>query len=403
MRETLVIREHNEREYDLSQDQVAVLEADFSKEVQLTPMRDPKRFLIRVSSSVGFIQLPGDLTLAIRSKIPAESILYLLMLVYDPDKKIFRPEEQHFSTFEGIFEFVVQEFVRHVEDLIAGGILRNYQQKEDDLIMIRGKLQITETLRRHPAVRDRHWCQYSRLTPDICENKIIKSTILQLKNYSYQRLDLRSRIRRLERAFIDVAQEIDSLDLFDDLEYHRLNDHYRPALGLARILLENITFSGSVGSESFLSFLINMDWLFEKVIETYLKRWKHAELKVVGQRKESLDHGSQVKVKPDVTLLRGRSPVFAVDAKYKLDPDQKDIYQILAYCHALGIGEAALAYPMSENMPQGKLFIREPGNVGISYVPIDLSGAPQEIEANAEIFINRISQLIPYETIASVE
>ncbi len=396
MSTVLQLREHREVEYRLSQEQVAVIQKSFKDEVVLTPTLIKDHYILRAGSHVGFLQLPGGLTLVIEPKIPIDTIFFLLTFVYDPTKEIFRQEEQRYTTIDGLFEYVVEVFTHQVEDLIARGILRNYQVRHDDLLAIRGKLQIMETLRRRPVIRDRHWCSFSHFTPDVPENVILRATVHMLKFHAYRAADLPSRLRRLERALAEVALDPEPLDLFDLLEFHRLNEHYRPTLSLACLLLEHITFTGAVGRQAFLSFLIDMDWLFEKVIEAFLQRWSPMGLQAVGQRQYALDRGAHVKVRPDVILLRGRKPVFALDAKYKLDPNRADIYQILAYCHALGIQEAALAYPYTEKVPVGRLSIREPGNVGIHYVPIDLSGTPEEIEVKGKAFAERIGQLIHY-------
>lgn len=397
MSQVLQLREHREVEYKLSQEQVAAIQKSFKDEIRLTPTLNKDHYILRSGSDVGFLQLPGDLTLIIEPKIPIDTIFFLLTFVYDPTKDIFRQEEQRYTTTEGLFEYVVEVFTHQVEDLVARGILRHYQARRDDLLAIRGKLQIMETLRRRPVIRDRHWCSFSHFTPDVSENIILRSTVHILKFHAYRAADLPSRLRRLERALAEVAFGLEPLGLFDQLEFHRLNEHYRPTLSLARLLLEHITFSGAEGQRAFLSFLIDMDWLFEKVIEAFLKRWRPVRgLQTIGQKKYPLDKAKYVKVKPDITLFKGRTPVFVLDAKYKLDPDQTDIYQILAYCHALGIQEAALVYPVSEKVPVGRLSIREPGNVCIHYVPIDLSGSPEEIEVKGKEFSERIGQLIPY-------
>jgi 5-methylcytosine-specific restriction endonuclease McrBC regulatory subunit McrC len=39
----------------------------------------------------------------------------------------------------------------------------------------------------------------------------------------------------------------------------------------------------------------------------------------------------------DVVLYQRDNPLMVVDAKYKLDARQGDLYQVVAYCHAPGL------------------------------------------------------------------
>lgn len=57
-------------------------------------------------------------------------------------------------------------------------------------------------------------------------------------------------------------------------------------------------------------------------------------------------------MRPDLVWYRGGSPVAVVDAKYKVErpsgfPDA-DLYQMLAYCIALGLRDGHLVYARGE-------------------------------------------------------
>ena len=72
-------------------------------------------------------------------------------------------------------------------------------------------------------------------------------------------LVLNLRLRRLLRVLTDVVLDWQAVERFDRLVYHRLNEHYRPALALARLLLSYLSLSGSRGPNQFLAFLVDMN------------------------------------------------------------------------------------------------------------------------------------------------
>ena len=316
-------------------------------------------------------------------------------MVYDPSREFLQVEEQKYPTTQGLFEFVVRIFISHVEDLIARGILKGYRIRIDDPNAIKGKLLITETIHRRPIVRDRHWCSYSQFTANILENIIIRSTAQILQAYRYREAYLQDRIRRVGRALGQVSIELEPRMKFQELEFNRLNEPYRPALFLAKLLLDHIMFSGSEGEEPFLAFLIDMNWLFEKVVWTIINQHS-SDLGVTAREQKyyPLDKASLVKVQPDVILYHQNLPALILDAKYKLDPNRADVYQVLAYCHALGLNRAILVHPEGEQIPTRQLLIREPGEFKISYLSIDLSVDPSDIEEAIRGFIEEVRKIL---------
>lgn len=186
-------------------------------------------------------------------------------------------------------------------------------------------------------------------------------------------------------ALSAVALEPEARRLSEDIAFHRLNEHYRPALILARLLLDQLSFSGTAGSNPFVAFLVDMDWLFERYLGVVLKRAAGAwGVQVVEQEYYALDHTGRLSVRPDIVLYRQGRPQLVVDAKYKLDEARGDLYQMLAYCHAVGLNKGILVYPAGETAPAGALAIRGPGDALIGYLGLDLSGGIERLEVHAQ-------------------
>ncbi len=384
MNDQIHLHEHETREVSLSIAEVAMIRRELSGVLTIWPTYESDRYTIRAGSQVGFVALPGGRTLVIEPKVTIETLFALLAAVYDPARELFRDQDepQTYDTVEALFEFVVRIFGTHVEDLIARGILRGYRSIVNDSVTVRGRLLFSETLHRRPALRDRHWCAYSHFTPDIVENHILRWTSFCLQPYSYRQASLASRLRRIGRALSDVELDPEARRLFERLEFHRLNDPYRPALALARLLLDHLTFSGTAGSEPFLAYLVDMNWLFEQYVGVVLKRAAHRwNVQVHEQASHHLDTSRRIRVQPDVVLSRQGNSLLVIDAKYKLDAAQNDIYQVLAYCHALEIAQAVLVHPAGERAPEGIIPIRGPGGVHIRYLSLDLRGGPAQLES----------------------
>ncbi|MCL6431272.1 MAG: McrC family protein [Anaerolineae bacterium] len=389
------LREREQREVALSPQELTALRQVFASRLAIYATGEPGRYVVATGSVVGFVALPGGRTLVIEPKVRIDTLFALLAAVYDPCDDFLREEPQAYTTVRELFEFVVRIFAVQVEDLVARGILRGYRIFTDEPAAVRGRLLLTETLRRRPGLHDRHTCRFSQFTADVPENRILRWTSFCLQPLRYREVGLAGRLGRLSRALSGAHLDPMARQLYERLNYHRLNDPYRPALSLARLLLDGLTFSGSAGEEPFLGYLIDMDELFERYVGTVLRRaapgWGALARE---QDPHALDEARQVHLRPDITLYGRDGPILVVDAKYKREAAHADLYQMLAYCHALGVGEAVLVHPASEQAPSGSVAVRGPGSIQVHYLSLDLGGGPAQLEEQAKALAGAVWALV---------
>lgn len=394
--DSITLVEHEQKEVNLSNIEVDTLRKFFPKQLDVWPTQESGRYLVKAHSYAGMIVLPTEKTIYINPKISIQTLFALLSRVYDPDKEIFGDQPQPYTTVSELFEFIVSFFTAHTEDLIARGLLRGYRSLVEDSQAIRGRLLIAETLQDHPGLHHKHWCSYRHFTTDIPENRILLWTTHVLRGWNYVDVSLFGRLHRINHILSDVDLDPSTRTLLDRLEFHRLNDPYKPALTLAKLILDYLSFSGSQGNEPFLAYLIDMDVLFQQYLTAILHfGTENSDYWIKEEEVHALDLGKQITVRPDILVYQGDDPCLVVDAKYKLSAAQEDLYQMLAYCHAVGLHQAVLVHPESETSPLGAITVRGTGNIRVDYQSINLSGGPAELEAHGKILVTKILQTIP--------
>jgi 5-methylcytosine-specific restriction enzyme subunit McrC len=387
--------EHGQSEVVLTPLEAEVLRQNFTKQIEIWPSIEVGRYWIKARSFVGVIILPTGRTLSIYPKIAIPTLFALIARVYDPNQEIFNNLPHPYTTVETLFEFIVSFFASHVEDLIARGLLRGYQSEIEESQAIRGRLLISEPLPPRPGLYDRHWCSYRHFTPDIFENRILLWTAYSLRQWQYTDQHLSTRLYRLQHALADVQLDQNARILYDQLRFHRLNDFYQPALTLAKLLLDHLSFTGTQGSEPFFAFMIDMNLLFQQYLTAVLKE----ELQKFGyqvneQEHHMLDFNDQIWVRPDLIIYRGQKPCLIIDAKYKLSAALEDIYQMIAYCHALNHNQAILIHPASEDAPTGMLDIRGPGHIKVKYLQLNLGGDASQLINYGRILSHKILNIL---------
>ena len=193
-----------------------------------------------------------------------------------------------------------------------------------------------------------------------------------------------------------------------------MNEHYRPALKLARLILANFTLQDRHGDTAASAFMLDMNKLFEGFVTARLQRELRGQLEVAPQRRLYLDVEHQLQIKPDLTFRRAGETVGVADVKYKLAAEDSrfasgetkgrhgDYYQLLAYATALDLSEGTLIYCADANedestgqqasagsLASSTITVRHAGT-RLHAVAIDLSGSPGDIDAQIAALANHL-------------
>jgi len=197
------------------------------------------------------------------------------------------------------------------------------------------------------------------------------------------RLDEESvrRLRRLRVRLADVSAVPSGAPL-PAWNLTRLNSRYHNALRLAEIVWRATALDQAYGSTVGNGFLFDMWRVFEDFVTVAIG--EHLSAHHLGnprsQYRAYLDVAGSVPLRPDFVWERAGRPNAVVDAKYKLPGyPNADLYQMLAYCTALGVPRGHLIYAAGATEP-ARHVVRQSGTE-IHCHALDLSRPPPEILA----------------------
>ncbi len=339
-------------------------------------------YVLNPRQYVGLATLPSGVRLECRPKVPARNLFVLLAAAYDlPDPFLDAPAEV--DRIEDVLAFVVGRFAALVEERLDRGLYRAYVEEEGNLATVRGRIAVAEDLRRNYILRQRTWCRYSEYAWDVPENQVLRQVVRLLAGWGL-RPELGRRLRRLDARLEEVTPgRFVAADL-DRFAYHRLNEAYRPLHRFCRLFLEGASPSGEAGPFGFAAFLLDMNRLFEAYVTQILRDHAPTGLAVAAQAVVHLDRDRSVAMHPDVLVRASGQVVLAADCKYKhLAPGRHgphDLYQLLAYCTALGVERGVLVYPLHLAPLDGTVRVCNTG-VTIREISLDLGGTRAELEA----------------------
>lgn len=343
---TLCLREYETLETDnLTRSQAQLLADKFGR--YLTVQRSwSDGYTLRAEHYVGVIALDG-LRILIQPKVPLDNLFFMLTYAYDLPE--FRREEADLTAAEDLFEFIVDIFVRQVDELIRRGIHRAYVDREENDRFLRGRLLVAEHLRHNRILQDQIYQQRNDYTEDVLENQILRHTLSLLSRQHYREESLRPRLRRAHSAFATVQPVSVTPGDCDRVHYTRLNERYRSRVNLARLLLQHLSLEGQAGDQRFFAFLFDMNQIFELFVARYLKESFAADptLDIEIQPEIWLDTSKKERGRPDLILLHRQQRVLVMDTKYKVfagSPAREDINQMVTYCHTMMVPRSLLIY-----------------------------------------------------------
>lgn len=347
MTQPIILSEYEERLVDLAADDAEFIATRLGNRIAVRRALRGGGYLLNPRQHVGVITLPSGLRLECRPKVPAANLLLMLALAYDlPEPFLDLPAD--LGTVDEVLAFAAARFAALLEEQLDRGLYRAYVDAEDNLMTVRGRIAVAEDVRRNAVLRHRTYCRFGDFAWDVPENQVLRQVVRLLGTWRFP-APLRRRLAILDGALAEITPgRLVPVDL-DRFVYGRLTAAYRPLHRLCRLFLDASSPSDASGSFPFAAYLIDMNRLFEAVVARVLADRVSPGHQIAAQRSLHLDHVASVPIRPDLLLRRAGRTVLVMDTKYKRlapgDHRNADLYQMVAYCTALGLPRGALIYP----------------------------------------------------------
>jgi 5-methylcytosine-specific restriction enzyme subunit McrC len=281
----------------------------------------------------------------IRPKIPG--IGFFNMLRYALELPELGKDYPELTRGENYYDILVRFLFLELEKIIQTGLFTGYKNYDDNMTSVRGKILLKEHLAANHIRNDRIYCSFSEISADIIENRIIKYTLFYLSHCYF--VD-----ETIDAQLIRYYKRLDGVDLvtvtdhdFRAIEYTPLNQHYKTVLRLCELLIRDSALDEEIGEKTAISFLINMNKLFEEFVGNLLIR-KLDGYDVELQRTEHPEKNSKrLVIRLDIMICRKGTPLFIMDTKYQQFTGEAEIShleQLSLYSNTTHIKNCALVY-----------------------------------------------------------
>lgn len=340
---TLTLKEWSPQQVQLTNCELERL-LSVPKILTLTPFR-PRSGTYRVlpGSVVGTLVWP-ELRVLIKPKVALENIFFLLGF-----RGGLAEWAQEAFPYEGEWDFlrsIAWAFRAEMVRSLRYGVSRSYDEKAEVLAGFRGRLDVGRQI---ATWQDRPFpaeCRFVDYGEDNVLNRVLRAATTRLLATAGLNFDLVHSLHQIAGELAGVEDAVFGPSGVPNVNFTRLNAQWEPAFRLARLILSGEALRDETGTVVGTAFTVDMNTLFEKFVEEVVAEevWRSG-WELEAQFRVRLTE--RVRMRPDLVLLRRGKPVAVADAKY-IELAQgwpnANVYQLLAYCVALGLPRGLLIY-----------------------------------------------------------
>ena len=276
--------------------------------------------------------------------IPVKNIYYMLSYAFKSLK------EQGYKSiemepFKNVAELCAAILSKGISLQIKRGLGREYIEQIEALSSLRGRIEISESIKTHSMLKKQLVCSYDDFSVNSYMNRIIKTTMGLLLHSDISK----SRKKELRKLLVFFG-EVEMLDVHTinwKIQYNRNNQTYRMLISICYLVIKGLLQTNSDGTTKLMDFLDEqrMNRLYEKfILEYYIKECPQIQA-TASQIPWALDDGinDMLPIMQSDILLKNKTGdnVLIIDAKYYSHTTQtqydihtlhsSNLYQIFTY------------------------------------------------------------------------
>ena len=203
--------------------------------------------------------------------IPVQNIFYMLSYAFQVLK------EQGYKNiateqFNNIAELCATILTKGISVQLRRGIRREYVPETEALSAIRGKIDLSESIKTRTILKKQLVCAYDDFSVNTYMNQVIKTTIELLLRSDISKT--RKKELRKQVVFFGEVELLDVHNINWGFQYDRNNQTYRMLISICYLIVKGLLQTNTDGTKKLMDFIDEqrMSRLYEKFILEYFRR-----------------------------------------------------------------------------------------------------------------------------------
>lgn len=247
--------------------------------------------------------------------------------------------------FENMHNLFAAILAKGIGQQLKQGLYREYLNKTENMTVMRGKIDMSGTIKNKIARQQILSCEYDDLSENNLLNQILKTTVMILLRHSKVDTEYKDTLKK-EMLFFSNVDTIEPASIqWSSIRFQRNNQTYRMLISICQLILAGMLLTTEQGEYKLASFVDEQRIcrLYEKfILEYYSKKCPSLNVSA-SQIPWALDDGIGTMLptmRSDITLSQGNE-VLIIDAKYYAHTTQVQydvhtlhsghLYQIFTY------------------------------------------------------------------------
>jgi 5-methylcytosine-specific restriction enzyme subunit McrC len=222
--------------------------------------------------------------------------------------------------FENIHNLLAAILSKGIGRQLKQGLYREYRNNKEDLLSVRGKINLSGTIKNRIAHQQRISCEYDELSENNLFNQILKTTVFILIRHAKVDQIYKDDLKKKMLLFstVDILDPVSIR--WNSIRFHRNNSTYRLLISLCQLVLDGMLLTTDSGDYRLASFINNkyFNRLYEKFILEYYRKECPQVKASASQIAWALDDGigTLLPVMQSDIMLSKENTVLIIDAKY---------------------------------------------------------------------------------------
>lgn len=360
--------ESKEIQYELSENQRKILEVLSSNRI-VEFIEKKKSIIIKANSYVGRFNVE-DLEITIEPKLQGLELYNLLRYTYGiKELKLINEGDFSLENFQ-IFDLIIYELYREVEEILKRGIGKSYIKLEEDLHSPKGRIDINKLAKRGGIIKETLPSKYfNREENNLLNQVMIAGLKLSLDLVKDEMLKIK--VRRLYNELKVFISEVTLNEAFirrADREVSRLTENYKSFLKIIKLLYNSQGIELKEGNEKIKlkGHVFDMNFFFENLVgklledfvEDYEVESQYSLKNLFKYKKGKNPRNKRAPIsRPDFALKKDGEVIKFLDAKYRnlweKSLPREMLYQLSIYAiSGVGNGTSVIIYPALSDEPK---------------------------------------------------
>ena len=243
--------------------------------------------------------------------------------------------------FENTADLLSAILVKGVSIQIKRGLGRTYIEQTEPLSCLRGKIDVTESIKQQTLIKQQLVCTYDEFSENTYMNRILKTSMELLLRYDIPKTR-KKELRNLLLYFKDVST-LDIHTINWNFRFNRNNQSYQMLMSVCYLLIKGLLQTTADGTVKLMQFIDEqrMCRLYEKFILEYYKKHYPQIKTAASQISWATDNTVMLPTMQSDIMLSYGDKTLIIDAKYYGHTTQvqydvntlhsNNLYQIFTY------------------------------------------------------------------------